>query len=117
VSTEKELREHSGKVEEKLDEWGIKVSMRLDVYKALAEYRELAKSNGEWEKLTKEQQRFVDKLILGRERDGLGLDDEKRAKVALLKQQLADLERKSSQNIGEDTTKVEFTIAELDGLP
>ena len=117
VSTDKDMRDAAAKVEEKLDEWGIKQSMRLDLHKALVEYREVAKANGEWEKLTKEQQRYVDKEILDGTRNGLGLDDEKRAKVALLKQQLADLERKSSQNIGEDTTKVEFLLKDLDGLP
>lgn len=30
---------------------------------------------------------------------------------------MADLERVSSQNINEDTTKVEYTLEELDGMP
>ena len=54
VSADKEMRDQAAKVEEKMDEWGIKLSMRLDVYRALADYREVAKSNGEWEKLNPE---------------------------------------------------------------
>lgn len=85
MSTNKDLRDKAIAVEEKLDAWGIKSSMRLDVYQALVEYREFAKENGEWNKLNAEQQRYVNKLILGRERDGLGLPEEKRNKVAALK--------------------------------
>jgi Zn-dependent oligopeptidase len=99
-----------------MDAWKIKEGMRLDHYKALADYREVAKANGEWEKLTDEQKRFVDKCILEKERDGLALPEDQREAVGKLKQEIADLERKASQNINEDKTKTECAVAELDGL-
>ena len=51
-----------------------------------------------------------------KERDGLGLPPDQREAVAKMKQEIADLERKASQHINEDKTKVECAIAELDGL-
>ena len=75
VSMDKELRDKSIAVEEKMDAWSIKQGMRLDVYQALSAYREVAKANGEWDKLTPEQQRYVNKSILNKERDGLGLPE------------------------------------------
>ncbi len=55
VSPHKDLRDKSMTIEEALDNWSIKLSMRYDLYKAFTEYRELAKGNGEWSKLTNEQ--------------------------------------------------------------
>ena len=47
--------------------------MRHDVYMAYDKYRTAAKANGEWDKLTAEQKRYVDRLILDKTRSGLGL--------------------------------------------
>ena len=116
VSMDKELRDKSIAVEEKMDAWSIKQGMRLDVYQALSAYREVAKANGEWDKLTPEQHRYVNKCILDKERNGLGLPEEQREAVAAVKKEIADLERKASQNINEDKTKVECAITDLDGL-
>ena len=69
------MRDKSIAVEEKIDAWSIKQGMRLDVYQALSAYREVAKANGEWDKLTPEQHRYVNKSILNKERDGLGLPE------------------------------------------
>lgn len=90
--------------------------MRLDVYQAFTAYREVAKANGEWDNLSAEQKRFVDKCILMKERDGLGLPEDQREAVAKMKNDIADLERKASQNINEDKTKVECAVSELEGL-
>lgn len=116
VSTNKELRDKAVAIEEKLDAWSIKQDMRHDLYVAYEGYRTFAKENGEWEKLTAEQQRFVDKLILGKTRNGLGLDEATREKVAKVKQEITDLERKASQHINEDKTKVKCAVADLEGL-
>lgn len=51
-----------------------------------------------------------------KERDGLGLPTEQREAVAKMKQEIADLERKASQNINEDKTKVECAVSDLEGL-
>ena len=55
VSPNKELRDKAIAIQKQIDEWSIKSSMRLDVYQALAEYREVSKAGGEWDTLTAEQ--------------------------------------------------------------
>lgn len=49
-------------------------------------------------------------------RSGLSLPDEQKNKVEQMQNEIADLERKASQNINEDDTKVECSIEELAGL-
>ena len=46
VSTSKELRDKAIAIEEKMDPWAVKSSMRLDVYQAYIEFRDQAMSDG-----------------------------------------------------------------------
>ena len=101
---------------EKLDAWCIQTDMRVDLYQAVKQYRLNSQSDGHWNQLSDEQKRYVDKDILNRERDGLGLPEDKRQIVAQLMKEITDLERKGKQNINEDKSKIEVAIADLDGL-
>lgn len=91
--------------------------MREDFYKAMVAYRDLAKSNDEWDRLDAESKRFVDKVIRGMERSGLNQPPDVRERIIALQNEISNLEREASQNINEDQTKVECEIAKLDGLP
>ncbi|KAF8752972.1 Peptidase family M3 [Rhizoctonia solani] len=79
-------------------EFGIESSMRVDVYTALLNARKKG------EKLTKEEQRLVDKMILDGKRAGLALPEDKRAELMKLKKELS---------VG----TVAFTREELNGVP
>ena len=47
----------------------------------------------------------------------MGLPEEEREKIKVLKTQISDLERDASNNINSDQTKVEFEEKDLEGLP
>lgn len=49
-------------------------------------------------------------------RSGLSLPDDQKNKVEEMQNEIAALERKASQNINEDDTKIECSIEELAGL-
>jgi len=70
-----------------------------------------------WEQIKPEHRRYLEKLMLSMERNGLGLPSEKKEKVKELQKQIADLERVAQKNINEDKTKVEVSEEDLEGLP
>ena len=63
VSPSKELRDASNEAESLIRDFGVESSMRLDVYKAKVAAEKNLKASGEWEKLSPEQQRLVDKMV------------------------------------------------------
>ena len=71
VSTSKELRDASNAAEVLLREYGIEMSMRLDVYQAKVNAEKNIKASGT--KLNPEEERLVEKLILDGKRAGLSL--------------------------------------------
>ncbi|KAF8674541.1 Peptidase family M3 [Rhizoctonia solani] len=98
VSPNEKLRDAATEAEKLVREFGIESSMRVDVYTALLNARKKG------EKLTKEEQRLVDKMILDGKRAGLALPEDKRAELMKLKKELS---------VG----TVAFTREELNGVP
>jgi Zn-dependent oligopeptidase len=67
VSPSKELRDASNEAEQLVRDYGVESSMRIDVYQAKVAAQKNLKDSGEWDKLSPEQQRLVDKMVsLGR---------------------------------------------------
>ena len=60
------------------------MAMRVDYFEAMKAFRKNIQANGDWDKLTAEEQRYVDKLIHGMERSGLNLPKEKRDQIEKL---------------------------------
>jgi Zn-dependent oligopeptidase len=83
VSPEQSLRDASTEAEKLVRDFGIESSMRVDVYNALLN----AKEKGE--KLSFEEQRLVDKMIMDGKRAGLALPEEKRNELMALKKELS----------------------------
>jgi Zn-dependent oligopeptidase len=117
VSTSDELRAASRKAAEKLEAFEIQMSMRDDYYNAIKAYKDEASKNGEWDKLSKIDQRFVEQCMQDFELNGLSLPKETRVKLQQIQKEIGDMERVASQNINEDKTKVEVEEKLLKGMP
>jgi Zn-dependent oligopeptidases len=63
VSPSKELRDASNAAESLVRDFGVESSMRLDVFQAKVAAEKNIKESGEWEKLSAEEKRLVDKMV------------------------------------------------------
>ncbi|KAF8311667.1 metallopeptidase MepB [Cantharellus anzutake] len=115
VSTQDELRNAANTAEQRLNEYGIEASMRIDVFEAL----KAAKANIDKEelKLAPEENRLVEKLLLDGKRNGLDLPEETRNQVATLKKELSNTCTEFSKNFNEEKGTVTFTKEKLKGVP
>jgi len=63
VSPEKELRDASNEADSLLQDFGVDVSMRLDVFNSMVAAEKNTKASGQWEKLSPEERRLVEKMV------------------------------------------------------
>ena len=91
--------------------------MREDLYNAVKDYKKNADQDKSFEKLDKESQRYVTKMIEDFETGGMKLPIEKRKQLMQLQKEIADLESQAEANINEDKTKIEIPEAGLKGIP
>jgi metallopeptidase MepB len=117
VSPSKELRDASNEAEMQIRDFGVESSMRLDVYQAKADAERNIKASGDWEKLSLEEQRLVDKMILDGTRAGLALPEKEREELKKIKQELSQLCLEFSKNFNEENAVITFTAEELEGVP
>ena len=89
VSTDKELRDASSQAEVTLRDFLVEVEMRIDVFKAKKNAEANIKAQGV--KLTPEEQRLVDKMLLEGKRSGLDLPEDKRELLTAKKKELSQL--------------------------
>ncbi|GAA5954703.1 hypothetical protein JCM3765_003862 [Sporobolomyces pararoseus] len=115
ASNDKELREASVQADKELNEWSLKSLMRLDVYEALVDAQTHSKENGI--KLNKEEERLMERLVLDRKRNGLGLSEEKRKELFKIKKRIMGLEIDFQKNCNEEDGFWLFTEKELEGVP
>ncbi|CAE6443248.1 unnamed protein product [Rhizoctonia solani] len=111
VSTNEKLRDASTEAKKLAREFGIESSMRVDVYNALIN----AQKKGE--KLTDEEQRLVNKMILDGKRAGLDLPGDKRTELMKLKKELSVVCTDFGRNFNEEKGTIAFTREELKGVP
>jgi Zn-dependent oligopeptidase len=108
VSTCPEIREASIESTKLIDEFGIEIGMREDLFQAA---RAIAT-----ESLSGEFKRFHERLLREFKHNGLFLESpEQKALLKEKRQKLADLCTEFSRNMNEDATELLFTRAELDG--
>ncbi|EMD39827.1 hypothetical protein CERSUDRAFT_81164 [Gelatoporia subvermispora B] len=115
VSTSKELRDASNAAEVMVRDFGVESSMRIDVFRAKQAAEKNIKESGK--KLTLEEQRLVDKLILDGKRAGLALPEKEREELTQLKKELSQTCLEFSKNFNEENGVVSFTLEELKGVP
>lgn len=63
--------------------------MRLDVFQAKVAAEKNLKESGEWDKLSNEERRLVDKMILDGKRAGLALPEKERDELMALQKELS----------------------------
>ena len=89
VSPSKELRDAANAAEVLLREYGIEMSMRLDVYQAKVNAEKNIKASDR--KLNPEEERLVEKLLLDGKRAGLDLPEQERKELEKLKKELSQV--------------------------
>jgi hypothetical protein len=87
ASPSKELRDASNEAEVVFRDYGIEASMRLDIYVAKLAAQENIKTSGQ--KLSSEEERLVEKMILDGARNGLGLPEKERDELTKLQKELS----------------------------
>jgi metallopeptidase MepB len=117
VSASKELRDASNEAESLVRDYSVEASMRLDVYQAQVNAEKHLRATGHWDKLTSEEQRLVEKMLLDGKRSGLALPDDKRKTLTDLKKELSQACLDFSKNFNEENGVVTFTLEELKGIP
>ncbi|KIL67827.1 hypothetical protein M378DRAFT_9095 [Amanita muscaria Koide BX008] len=117
VSSSKELRDASNEAEVQIRDFGVESSMRLDVYQAKVNAEKNLKASGEWDKLSVEEKRLVEKMILDGTRDGLALPEKERDELKQLKKDLSQVCLEFSKNFNEENAVITFTEEELKGVP
>lgn len=117
VSTSKELRDASNDAEALVRDFAVESSMRLDVFNAKAAAEKNIRESGQWDKLSPEQQRLVEKMVLDGTRAGLALPDDKREQLMQLKKELSQTCLEFSKNFNEENSVITFTEEELKGVP
>ncbi|ESK89011.1 metallopeptidase [Moniliophthora roreri MCA 2997] len=117
VSPSKELRDASNEAESKVRDFGVESSMRLDVFRAKVAAEKNLKESGEWEKLSPEEQRLVEKMILDGTRAGLAVPEKEREELTKLKKELSQVCLEFMKNFNEENASISFTAQELEGVP
>ena len=110
-STDKAMRDTANEMSVTLDEWAVGLDYREPLYRALKAVAD-AKP-----KLDAEQQRLLDDQMRSYRRAGLSLPAERRAEVEQLRKDLAGLNTQFAININEARAALDFTAAELAGVP
>ena len=116
VSTVKEVRDASKEFDRRSKAYSAELWLREDLYKAIANYKEVAVKDGSFAKLDNESQRYVNKILEEMESGGLKLDERKRYDLLQLTKEIDGLVSKAEENINSDKTKLAFSEADLKGL-
>lgn len=87
VSPSKELRDASNEAEALSRDYGVELSMRLDLFKAKQAAQKNIEQSGK--KLSPEEQRLVEKMIQDGTRAGLALPDKEREELTKLKKEMS----------------------------
>ncbi|GAA6061578.1 hypothetical protein JCM10212_004328 [Sporobolomyces blumeae] len=115
ASTDAALRKASVEADKELNDWSLESLMRKDVYEALRDAKRHTDENEVG--LNPEEKRLMDRLVLDRERNGLGLDDDKRKVYLDIKKRIMTLEIDFQKNCNEEAGFILFTADELKGVP
>lgn len=111
VSTDAAERERGQLAEQHLQDWGIELGKREDLYKTVKAY---AATNP---KLEGEQARMLKHALRDYRRAGMELPAEKREELKKLELEENKLALEFDKNIRDDGTRVPLTVEELKGVP
>ncbi|KAJ7626668.1 metallopeptidase MepB [Mycena polygramma] len=118
VSPSKQLRDASTDADSIVRDYGVESSMRLDVFQAKLAAEKQIQSSADWEtRLSSEERRLMDKMILAGKRAGLGLPEAERNTMTVLQKELSQVCLEFDKNFNEENGVISFTKDELDGVP
>jgi thimet oligopeptidase len=107
VSRDADLRKEGEECEKKMGLFGVEIMTRKDLYNAIKDQKAR----------NRDEARLLSETKLSFEKHGMGLDDAKLAELRGLQQKLTTLETEFSANLNNDTTSVELSEGELEGVP
>lgn len=110
-ATDAAMRDMANETTVRIQEWSVGLDYREDLYRTLKAVAD-AKP-----KLDREQQRLVDDQMRSYRRAGLALSAADRREVERLRKVLAALNTQFAVNINEARAPVDFTAAEMAGVP
>lgn len=117
VSTDKDIRDASVEADKAVQAWGVDMIGREDVYEAVLDAQKHAAESANSVKLNPEEQRLLDRVVLERKRNGLGLEKHKREQYQQLKKRIMELEVEFQRACNEEKGFLLFTKEELEGVP
>ena len=110
-STEKIMRDTANEMTVKIQEWSVGLDYRTDLYRTLKAFADTKP------KLAADEQRLVNEQMRTYRRAGLALPAAERAEVEKLRKDLAGLNTEFAVNINAARAPLDFTAAELAGVP
>ncbi len=111
TSPDKGARDMAREMAVKIEDWGIALDYREDIYRVLQGFA------GTAPKLDPQQQRLLDFTLRSYRRAGLALPADQRSEVEKRRKELSATEQQFSVNINQARAAVDFTAAELAGVP
>ncbi|THH10464.1 hypothetical protein EW145_g1314 [Phellinidium pouzarii] len=115
VSASKELRDASNQAEIFLRNFSVEDEMRVDIFTAKKHAEANIAAKGI--KLSTEEARLVEKMLLDGKRAGLHLSEEKRESLTAKKKELSQICLEFGKKFNEEDGKIFFTEEELKGVP
>jgi saccharolysin len=113
VSPDKALRDVSTEQTVRLVNFLVTIDMRVDLYEALKAFSVTAEAIA----LTGERARLLEQSLRDSKRHGLHLPLADRERIEALKKRIGVLGIEFKKNLGEENGKLEFTKAQLSGVP
>ncbi len=111
TSTNSAMREAATEAVKRLQEWGVGLDYREDVYRAVKAYA------GTQPKLAGEEAKLLAETMRDYRRAGLALPKTERDEVERRRKELASVSTDFDSNINKAQQAIKFTKAELDGAP
>eukprot|EP00656_Telonema_subtile_P057627 TRINITY_DN9523_c0_g1_i3.p1 TRINITY_DN9523_c0_g1~~TRINITY_DN9523_c0_g1_i3.p1 ORF type:complete len:408 (-),score=128.09 TRINITY_DN9523_c0_g1_i3:946-2169(-) len=111
TSADKEIREASTEATNLINKACVECSMRFDVYEVIKQFGNTDPA------LAGEEKRLLDRALRDYRRNGMDLEEAQRDHVKQIKEKMSELGTQYSTNSNEENTTLEFTAAELTGLP
>lgn len=110
VSTDASVRANARAGEEFLGNWGVEISQREDLYKAIKAFAAMNPT------LNPEQKRMLDFMLRDYRRAGMELPKDKRDRIAEIQKELNKLGIEFDSNISNDETSIPVSLADLKGV-
>ena len=106
----------------KFEEFDRELSSNRDLYKAFVSYKKTAKEEKQWEKLSSEDRKYINKVLETYKRGGIEQSDEVKEKLNAIDREITELRDQWDENQKKATEEMAAaetiaTVDELQGVP